>query len=100
MPKSAVRRLEAIGHERSTAIRCVGYAALARFVGWSELREMFTDPESFEMLLETFREAGIDPVTVNFSGSTQPYLEEVVNSGEHPVARRAARAAIARTVDR
>jgi hypothetical protein len=60
---------------------------------------MFTDHESFEMLLETFRDAGIDPSSITFSGSTEPYLAEVVDSGQHPAARRAARAAIARTSD-
>jgi GrpB-like predicted nucleotidyltransferase (UPF0157 family) len=89
--EDAVGHLEATGVSRTAALRTVGYAALMQHLGREKLASLMNDEDSFRLLIEGFKKAGVDPLQVRFpEGASEP-LEEVVRTGYHAPAREAAR---------
>jgi hypothetical protein len=86
----AVQRLEANGRKRTTAVRCLGYAALIQAVGWEGIGQHMPT-SAVDGLRAAFDEADIDPGSVAFPEGMDRYLEEVIRSSAHPTSAETAR---------
>jgi hypothetical protein len=78
----AVEALELTGRKHSTAVRCVGYAILIQELGWDGVEGQMGE-KALGGLRHAYREAGLDPLEINYADGQEEYLREVMRSSVH-----------------